>query len=77
MYLLINRDNSINFADDHPIDNRLCFEGVTLVEKPDCNMAEVMSAIPIEYAVWDPEQASVVHDPRYLPLNPSDNEATG
>ena len=74
MYLLINDDNSLNFAGEHPIDHRLCLEGVTLVEKHDDSVADVMGGVPIAIAAWDAEQERVIPDPRLFPLNPENNE---
>ena len=60
MYLLINVDNTVNYADDHPIDERLCFAEVTLLEFPHQRFDEVMKGIPVAQACWSPHQQGVV-----------------
>ena len=59
MYLLINVDNTINYADDHPIDERLCFAEVTLLEFPEQSFDAVMQGIPVAQACWNPHQQRV------------------
>ncbi len=53
MYLLVNKDNSINYAGEHPIDTRLQLEGLTVFEFATRNKAEVLADIPVEEALWD------------------------
>lgn len=66
MYLLINKDGSVNFADDHPINQYLCFERVTLIELHDKTLAEVVGDIQPEEAVWDAENEQVVRHPYFV-----------
>ena len=59
MYLLLNHDDSINIADDHPIDANLYIDGLTLVELPEYTRAQVMGDVPIDDARWDTENQVV------------------
>ena len=59
MYLLINNDSSINYAGEHPVDEKLCFEGVALLEFPCQSVTEVMAEIPIKWACWHEEQQCI------------------
>ncbi len=59
MYLLVNRDNSINYAGEHPIDTRLQLEGLTVLEFATRNKAEVLTDIPVEEAMWDTHTQTV------------------
>ena len=63
MYLLINCDNTINYGNDHPIDKRLNFEGVTVVEFPDKTLHEVVGDIHPAEAFWDEENQKVIRNP--------------
>ena len=76
MYLLINGDNTLNFVGEHPIDNRLCFEGVTLIERHEHTIADIMGDIPFEIAAWDSERQQVIIDPFYARLEHSNHEET-
>lgn len=62
MYMLVNKDKTINFAADHPIDNSLIFEGTTLIELPNKTLAEVVGNIKREHAAWDEStQTMIIH----------------
>lgn len=61
MYLLVNNDNSINYAGEHPIDTRLHREGLSLIEFATQSKAEVIADIPVEQAIWDPHTQTVIH----------------
>jgi hypothetical protein len=74
MYLLINDDNSLNFVGEHPMDERLCFEGVTVVEQHDCTVSEVMGDIPFLQAGWDHDQQQVIRHPFFATVNPMPSE---
>lgn len=63
MYLLINKDNSVNYGNDHPVDPNLEVEGLTLIEFPDKTLAEVVKDISPREAHWDPETQTVIRDP--------------
>lgn len=63
MYLLINCDNTINYGNDHPINERLNFDGVTIVEFPDKTLAEVVGDISPAEAYWDEENQKVIVNP--------------
>ena len=63
MYLLINPDGTVNFADDHPIREGLHRDGLQLVELPDKSLSEVVGDIPPDEALWDPERQAVIRDP--------------
>ena len=67
MYLLINEDNSVNFADNHPIRSGLIHEGTTLVEILDKTLAEVVGEIHPGEAYWDEETQQVIRNPILLP----------
>ncbi len=66
MYLLVNRDGSVNFADDHPVNPHLCFERVVLVELPDKSLSEVVGDIAPEEALWNDEQQRIVRHPYFV-----------
>ena len=63
MYLLINCDNTINYGNNHPVDKRLNFEGVTLVEFPDKTLEEVVGDIDPAEAYWDEKNQTVIRNP--------------
>lgn len=65
MYLLINKDNSINFGDNHPVDKRLNFEGVRLIEFPDKELHEVVGDVDPFEAYWDEATETVIRNPRF------------
>ena len=67
MYLLINPDKSINFADDHPIKKNLHFEGLKLVEYSDKKLKEVMGDIALIQALWDERKQKIIQDPLCAP----------
>ena len=69
MYLLINSDNTVNFADDHPINPALDFAGLTLIEFQDKNLDQIVGSVCPEEALWDPERECVIQDPRRLENN--------
>lgn len=49
MYVLINSDNTVRYADNHPIDETIPQEGATLLEFPDHELQE-----KIHPNVWSP-----------------------
>jgi len=64
MYLLINDDNTINFAGDHPIDKGLNFTGTRLVEFKRKKMAAVVGDVAPDIAWWNDKTKKVERDPR-------------
>lgn len=66
MYLLINRDNSINYGNDHPIDERLDMDGLRLLEFPNKSLYEVVGDIMPYEAYWDEVNCKVIRDPRIV-----------
>lgn len=64
MYLLINNDGSINYGNNHPIDDSLDFEGLTLLEFPDKTLEEVVGDVKPYEAYWDESTQTVIRDPR-------------
>lgn len=73
MYLLINSDNSVNYGNDHPVDHRLNFDGVELLEFPEKTLAEVVGDILPHEAFWDRTTQTVVRGV-HLVDNDSDYE---
>ena len=67
MYLLINPDKSINFADEHPIKKNLHFEGLKLVEFLDKKRKEVMGDVALIQALWDERTQKIIRDPLCVP----------
>ena len=63
MYLLINPDQSINFAAEHPIKKGLNFDGLKLIEFPEKKLKAVMGDIQLESALWDETRQKVILDP--------------
>lgn len=63
MYLLINLDQSINFADEHPIKKGLNFDGLKLIEFPEKKLKEVIENIQLGSALWDETRQKVILDP--------------
>lgn len=63
MYLLINPDNTVNFADDHPINESLNFEGLRLIELKEKSLDDVVGHVPPELAIWDDVEKEVNSDP--------------
>ncbi len=60
-YLLINQDNTVNYIGDHPVNKKLSFENLRLIELPDKLAAGILGDIPPDEAYWDGEK--VVRDP--------------
>ncbi|GLS26151.1 hypothetical protein [Marinibactrum halimedae] len=67
MYIFINPDNSVNYANNHPVNWHLFHEGLRLIEFPEKELFEVVKDIPPEYARWDEELQEVYHAPDFLP----------
>jgi hypothetical protein len=63
MYLLINPDGTINFADEHPVDVDLVTAELTLVELPEQSLVEVFDDISIDEAIWDAAEQCIKRDP--------------
>jgi hypothetical protein len=63
MYLLINPDQTISLAGNHPMNETLNTNGLTLVELPDQTVADVMGTIPIEEALWHADTKTVSRHP--------------
>ena len=63
MYLLINSDNTINYGNDHPIDQNLDFEGLKLIEFPDKTLEEVVGDIAPLEALWDEDNQRIIRNP--------------
>ena len=63
MYLLINADGTINFADEHPVEGDLVTAELELVEFPEQALAEVFGDISIDEAVWDFAEQCIKRDP--------------
>ena len=66
MYLLINPDGTINFADEHPVDGDLVTAELTLVDLPEQTLAEVCGDISIDEAVWDAAEQCIKRDPHLV-----------
>lgn len=66
MYLLINVDNTINYGNDHPVDERLNFEGTRLIEFPEKSLHEVVGDIHPAEAYWDEDTQTVIRNPRMV-----------
>lgn len=73
MYLLINPDGTVNFADDHPIREDLYFDGLELIEYPKKNLEDVVGNVQPHEAVWDKKKKRVIRDPN-LPPDPESQE---
>jgi len=52
-YILVNKNRSLNFADEHPVNQYLSLHGVELIEFPDKTLEQVMNGIKFEAACWD------------------------
>ena len=63
MYLLINADGTINFADEHPVEGDLVTAELELVELPEQALVEVFGDISIDEAVWDFAEQCIKRDP--------------
>lgn len=75
MYLLINPDKSINFADEHPIKKNLHFEGLKLVEFSQKRLKEVMGDIALIQARWDERTQKIIQDPLCVPESNSEPQS--
>lgn len=65
MYLLINKDNSINYGNEHPVDEKLNFEGLKLIEFPEKSLNDVVGNVSPDEAFWDEENQIVIRNPMY------------
>ena len=72
MYLLINPDGTINFADEHPVDIGLATTELQLVELPEQSLIEVLNGVSIDEAVWDAAEQCVARDPSLLAISDED-----
>jgi hypothetical protein len=72
MYLLINPDNTINFADNHPIREDLALEGLILIEFKNKELKEVVGNIAPDMAYWDEANRRVIIDPSIEQRSPLD-----
>lgn len=68
MYLLINPDNTVNFADDHPINDALDLNGLRLIEIKEKSLDKVVEEIHPEVAIWDEVSKKVRTDPLSVSL---------
>jgi hypothetical protein len=68
MYLLINPDNTVNFADDHPINDALDLNGLRLIEIKEKSLDKVVGEIHPEVAIWDEVSKKVRADPLSVSL---------
>lgn len=65
MYVLVNSDGTINYADNHPLDENLYIDDtITLYEFPDHELQEKIDedVTHPHFTVWDKEREMIARD---------------